>query len=391
MAKRRSKFVDAIVGICAEFPLNQLPTKVDVIKNILFHKIDDGDIIVANKQLIKKTVERIKIAWSKTDIQTVADTSIERCALKIFDRYLKLKQIKHHKCYESQFNAFQMEMTSLFDISRCKCEDKCVCSYVDKIPKKEKQFLIDQRNERRMFLGSIDVDATCQAESREKRKHNSKNDSPMPKRKTVQQTSDNDSPVQRSRSSTAVSVNTKRIPLTHVSREIQRFGISLSGAATLCNALLIDLGIGDAENMLDRIQIHRNVAKFNKQIATTHTQKIQQFVNESKCVGLYFDGKKDKSKTFELNNETLQRHPRVETEDHYSIVLQPNNLYYATITPKSSKAIDIAQGIFDKLKEDAIDVTKIKIGGGDGTNVNTGEHGGEPTTLCVLNALYFSC
>lgn len=377
MANCRSNFVDEIFGICAEFPMNQLPTSANVIKSILFYKIDSGDQNAPNKQFIQKTVERIKLVWSKTDIQTIESTSIERKVKAIFDKYWKLKYIKHRHCYASDCENFRLEMASLFDISKCKCVDKCVCSYANKIPIKERPFLSDQRNERRMFLGSIDIDATRKSESKERRKQNSKTDSPVPKRKAFQQTNDNDSRALRSSSSTTVLVKTKHIQLTNVARESQRFGISLSGTATVCNALLTDLRIGNAENMFDRSQIQRNVAKFNKQITMTHVQKIQKFVDEATCIGLYFDGKKDKSKTFELNNETQQQHPRVVTEDHYSIVLQPNNVYYSTVVPKSSKAVDIAQSIFDKLKTDDIDVTKIKVGGGDGTNVNTGEHGGE--------------
>lgn len=278
------------------------------------------------------------------------------------------------------FTLFLFLLLSSLSSSR---RNLCVCAYDRKIPSTWKTFLLDQKSERKMFFDSIDIEATRRAERREQT-HNGTSESPAPKRKIVNTTHDDNELSLRSRTVKVSSVVTKYIPLTNVARESQRFGISLSGTATLCNALLKDLNVSNSENLIDRSQIQRNVSKFNKNITDAHTQKIQRFVDESSCIGLFFDGKKDKSKTYELNEETGQQHPRTETEDHYSIVLEPNSMYYATITPNSSKAVDIAHGIFNQLKQDEIDVIKIKFFGCDATNVNTGEHGGKTTSQCDI-------
>lgn len=130
-------------------------------------------------------------------------------------------------------------------------------------------------------------------------------------------------------------------------------------------------------DIIDRNQIHRNVSKFKKNIAQTHIAEIRDVIKTSPCIGLYFDGKKDRTKTHELNERTMRKHPRMKIEDHYSLVLQPNNLYYTNITPRGSKALHIAKSIFEKCVTDGIDITKILFIGGDGTNLNTGWKNGE--------------
>lgn len=381
MAKSRSQFTDEIFGICAEFSQNQLPTKLDVIKNILFYKIDNGEKFASNKEFIKRTAERVKTVWCKTGIPIVEDTSIERCLTKIYEKYMLLKKKKNYKCYESEVESLKTEMKSLFDICKCKCEKKCDCSYDSKVPKTEVQFLVDQRSERRMFLGTIDPNATRKAEALERRKQNNCTDSPISKRRDTKETVQ---PSRRPFTPLALSpIKTKYIPLTNVARECQRFGVSHVASASLLNAFMVDTKRASANNMIDRNQIQRNISKFNNECAKTHLDKIQKYVNESTCIGLFFDGKKDKTNNFELNEETLQKHPRIQTEEHYSIVLQPNNMYYCTVTPNGSKAIDIARAICDKIRTDNINVDKIRFIGGDGTPTNTGEHGGEFQNKCI--------
>lgn len=63
-------------------------------------------------------------------------------------------------------------------------------------------------------------------------------------------------------------------------------------------------------------------------------------------------------------------------EEHYTLVFQPNNIFYHHVTPISGKATAIGQCILDKLKTDRIDLEKLLFIGSDGTNTNTGNENG---------------
>lgn len=84
---------------------------------------------------------------------------------------------------------------------------------------------------------------------------------------------------------------------------------------TFFNALLQDLGLANKENIIDRNKIQREISKFNKNVAETHMKDIRETIEMSECIGPYFDGKRDNTKTFELNDETMQNHPRLKTEE----------------------------------------------------------------------------
>lgn len=247
------------------------------------------------------------------------------------------------------------------------------------------EFLKDQRNDRKMFLSSVDKNATRKAEANEKRKEKCSVNPTAPKRKIDSNPSDEYPETKRSRN-TVQPLITKHIPLTNLSRECQRYNVSHRAAASISNALLKDLGVSSGNNMIDRNQIQRNITKFNKNVTETHLINIRETIKRSACVGLFFDGKKDKTKTYQLNKRTMRKHPRTVTENHYSIVFQPNNMYYTNITPRGSKAFHVSEGILEKLHADQIDTSKVKFVGGDGTSMNTGHHNGR---LFLLQKHYF--
>lgn len=57
---------------------------------------------------------------------------------------------------------------ALLDIAACRCKTftDCTCSKKNKVPTLEHAFLKDQRNERKMHIGSIDVVTTRKAKKR---------------------------------------------------------------------------------------------------------------------------------------------------------------------------------------------------------------------------------
>ncbi|KAK9876090.1 hypothetical protein WA026_011197 [Henosepilachna vigintioctopunctata] len=68
-----------------------------------------------------------------------------------------LKSLK--RLSEEKIQDFHRNSERLFDLSSCKCKDLelCKCSKDQKIPKEERAFLIDQRTEREMIIGTVDL------------------------------------------------------------------------------------------------------------------------------------------------------------------------------------------------------------------------------------------
>lgn len=118
---RRSKFVDQIFGNCKEFALNQLPTKADVIKSILYYRRSVKNQNTSIRPFIKKTIERVKLVWSKTDVKIKHDSSIERLASRVFDKYMTIIHHKNRQSFSKKSNVFRTEMKrSLFDHANVK-------------------------------------------------------------------------------------------------------------------------------------------------------------------------------------------------------------------------------------------------------------------------------
>lgn len=75
-------------------------------------------------------------------------------------RYTKQKKIDSYK--EKVQTIRQTAKTSLFDIAACKCSsfDSCTCSKDKKVPIIERSFLLDQRTNRQVMIGTHDHHAT---------------------------------------------------------------------------------------------------------------------------------------------------------------------------------------------------------------------------------------
>lgn len=368
----RNKYIDPIFGVCEEFKLTQLPTEADVLKNLLFYQID-GKKYLLFKTYIKNTITRLKNVWESTTIPIITDRSIERKIRLLSKSYGDLKK-NGKRILESQGQKFFEEKTNiLFDIAACKCDNHCHCDYKFKIPSSDKRFIFDQRTKRELVLGAIDKRATKRAER--KLVHNERN-VVVPKKQKQNENKSSQISLLKRKDHSAPIINTKRIALSNTAREAQRHGVSLSSVASICNAFMADVGVANADNLIDRSQVQRNIAKLNKNASESHTLNLNKLVDESGCCGIYFDGKKDKTNCLEINEETNAHHPRIINEQHYSILLQPNNVYYTHISPLNCRAVTIASLIFDEMVENQLDLAKIKFIGCDGTVGNTGKDGG---------------
>ncbi|KAK4872378.1 hypothetical protein RN001_014407 [Aquatica leii] len=90
-------------------------------------------------------------------------------------------------------------------------------------------------------------------------------------------------------------------------------------------------------------------------------QKQSSDIDNDHLIGLYFDGRRDKTLSRERANDKYYQ--RTIVEDHYSLVKEPGSRYIGHVTPASGSTLAIAESF-----------SHILVLGCDGTAVNTGVH-----------------
>lgn len=194
--------------------------------------------------------------------------------------------------------------------------------------------MADQRSGRQMVFSSSKYDVISSRNTKDTRvvankssstptnENSPATSSPMPKRlrRSCSTEKDEDAPLQLDKL-----IPIKQLQIPSVVREGQRYSVGSRAKAAICNGLLKDLGIGSAENIIDRNKIVRQSQKHNEVVRKTYEQNAIAFTNKSQSFGLFFDGKKDDTKIFVLNEETSRNHLPKTREEHYTLVIQPNN------------------------------------------------------------------
>jgi len=161
-----------------------------------------------------------------------------------------------------------------------------------------------------------------------------------------------------------------RISLPTVAREVDRFGISNRAAASICTALLVDLGLvneNEQTMIIDTSKIRRQRQSLRNYVAELDAIKMQSKAPKA----IYFDGKKDRTLCKDEKTGALVW----KQEEHYVVVAQSSGEYLTHLQPDTSKAKDIANYLIDYLDENGI-ASDIKVIGCDSTSVNTGSKGG---------------
>ena len=72
--------------------------------------------------------------------------------------------------------------------------------------------------------------------------------------------------------------------------------------------------------------------------------------DKTNVTGIYFDGRKDQTKTLMANKSGSVSQATV-TQEHYVIISEPGSGYFDHVTPKSGTAKDIAEAIFFLYKK----------------------------------------
>ena len=168
-ASTRSSAACPIFGAGKDLNLRYLPTYEDVMQYYHYVRIE---LKLSKKEPTFKDIaavitKRLEYLWKLASIPTVSTARITQMLKthrgKMTNIMKSINARKKNKSLSKQIEDFKKtSKTTLFDISACKCSEfkKCSCPCERRVPIMEQQFLLDQRSQRKMAIGSVDVETT---------------------------------------------------------------------------------------------------------------------------------------------------------------------------------------------------------------------------------------
>ena len=122
----------------------------------------------------EKVSENVRQLWFSASIPCVEINAIKR---RILRKYDKVRLVRKETRSNKNKQALISKGKKLFDIACCQCKDfdQCTCKRSFRVPVNEREFLTDQRNERMMFIGTMDAKDTTKNFKRIDRKQKHEN------------------------------------------------------------------------------------------------------------------------------------------------------------------------------------------------------------------------
>nr|CAI5861111.1 unnamed protein product [Callosobruchus analis] len=205
-------------------------------------------------------------------------------------------------------------------------------------PQEELEFLQDQRKKRKMYIGSINIETTRALERKQVG---------MAKRVKFFEEQAPHEPISCSigfrprnisqPSSSKTKENQMRYRLENLATACDRTGVSDRSASLIASAVLQDVGLISNEDTSTSQAIDRNKQRRERRKVLEKLQNSGFVSDDKKIVGLYFDGRKDKT----------------------------------IFAPPSGTACSLKNGIIEFLNIHMVDVPTLVAIGCDGTAVNT--------------------
>lgn len=407
--KTRKKTNCPIFGTPKELWPNKLPTYHDVMKYYLFIKQEFKPERTSKEPTVLEISERVAIEirqiWEKASIPVIIHKRVLQMIRAYHDKYRNLtkpyKKRQGSENYKNKIRIFQENSRRLFDICSCKCKNignsMCTCEKNRRVPKRETAFLIDQRTERKMIIGSIDLVTTKRESDRIERKER---DLSLAQRDVVFQQPSCSHGLTSVRNRITNVSDSIDLELTHISRSgppekaltlqddileppskqmrvnlsslalaCDRTGVSDRSAAITASTVLQDFGVvtsDDKSFVVDRSKVRRERTKMRSE--------LKQDEGTEPILGLYFDGRRDKTMPVEKKGSKYYR--KIQIEEHYVLVSEPGDNYFGHVTCQSGSAQNIKTAIINYLNSNSVDVSFLSVVGCDGTAVNTGPKGG---------------
>lgn len=411
----------ALVGPGKEFVPSDVPTLRAVIqKGILLQQDSlqsrtNYPIKVLAKDLAQLILEQWQI--SNDDFKKPVTKDEKTIADIIVKKWNTLTKVSRDKANKKDKENIMNCLDKLFDIITCNCiiylcEDEkigctgckfgahifCKCSQDQKIPKIELQWLYHQRQK----LGEksiLQMSLNDTEESNRKHKGLKRKMEDMERQLKAQKIIEDPVILEGSSESSgssnisaenqpSVSIQNRIFKITHTAAASIRFGVSQRATSAITSGLLQDLvnaGYLSAEDAIfltcDQKKIFR--AKQNMMSSTQLTEESR--VLNSDIEGIFFDGRKDKTKILAFNSETNRYHPSQIQEEHYTMTQEPEGKYLNHFSPcdyhtnskgtSAKPAEKIALGVYEWIDSHGAKES-IQVIGGDSTSTITGWNGG---------------
>ncbi|ESN92944.1 hypothetical protein HELRODRAFT_165085 [Helobdella robusta] len=365
MPKTRKELFCEVFGLPTDLLGNVLPTNSDVMKcylwnrNLLKESANGKDPSVNN--ISRLILTELKQIWQKASIPIISDQRILSLIANLNQKYKSIKK-NMRKSQEKTLAFREVSEKTLFDISACKCGedfDNCFCK--NKVPKRERDFLTDQRTVRKMIIGNTDkkISQSLQKSLARKAKEEarlSKIEGPCAKKQKcdnlafdeVEEIKQINFPPDSSEEYKPSTPSQLRRP----SPSNFRKSVKLPNLAQACDrsaSLLVNAVLQD-------LQI---ITKTNS------SQIVDRTVR-----GLYFNGRKDK--TIQQDKKGTKYYRSTVTEEHVVLLSEPGSLFLGHVSPMSGSAKNITLSIKTFLKDADSNINELKAIGCDGTVINTG-------------------
>ena len=160
-----------------------------------------------------------------------------------------------------------------------------------------------------------------------------------------------------------------------------RYNVSPTATAAIGTAYLQDLiKAGHLPPNMSYLDIDPiKIVRARKVSMNKSREEDTEKEGEEKITGIYFDGRKDKTRAL-IPDSFGKVHPRIVKEEHISVTVEPSGKYLTHFTPLPAKypekpALKEAESLFGVL-QDLESTETCKVIGGDSTQSNTGWKGG---------------
>ena len=391
-----------ISGTPSEMPRNILPSNGSIIRywrllaNPNTHSKSGG--LPSRHEVVAKVAKEVIDIWFTSSIPTIALRSIEKRINVLIDLYKSfqksMKRDANKEKFEEKSSQFQARLNELLDISACKCNlfEKCRCIKGARVPKEEQVFLNDQRGARKMIICGVDLKANNRYMKKIARNKNSNKDAARTadidyqistpindsdddgandsNGDELQQIKDPSFEIDPARREAERNGKYNTLKIKNLAVACERTGVSDRSAAMLASAILEDVQIikpSSSDAIIDR----RKISRQRKNARAEHLKVAAEVIESNSSIGLYFDGKKDETLTAVTKGPIASS--KLSSEEHVTIILEPNSVYKCHVTPKSGSAKNLASAILDDM---GTSMDTIRVIGSDGTNVNVGRKGG---------------
>ena len=171
------------------------------------------------------------------------------------------------------------------------------------------------------------------------------------------------------------------MPVINTAMASLRYGVSPAAAGAIASGYLQDLiSAGHLPAKMAYLACDPSkIVRARKGAMARSTEKDKEKLQGEEVKGIYFDGRKDKTRAL-VPDSRGKMHPRIIKEEHVAVTVEPSGHYLTHFTPAPAHhpekpAFKEAEALFEILQDLGATESCIVLGG-DSTNSNTGWKGG---------------